>query len=66
MSGMRSIRQGLRDRYSVDKVAEAMGVTRKTIASWENRPETMKYVDAKKLARYYGCKVEDLFSRDGE
>lgn len=66
MTGMRSIRQGLRDKYSVDKVAEVMGVTRQTVVNWENEPERMKYVDARKLAGYYGCKVEDLFSCDGE
>lgn len=38
-----------------------MGVSRVTYAKWEEHPERMSVGQARKLADYLGCSVDDLF-----
>lgn len=46
------------------QLAEAAGVSRKTVNTVENGIFIPSTVLALKLARVFGCKVEDLFSLD--
>lgn len=64
MKGLRAIRQERASearRYTVKATAEAMGVSRPTYMKWEAHPEKMTIEQAKKLASYLGCQVDDLF-----
>lgn len=48
-------------RYTVKATAEAMGVSRPTYVRWEEHPERMTMEQARRLADYLGCSVDDLF-----
>lgn len=64
MTGLRSIRRAKAEeahRYAAATVAKAMGVSRVTYAKWEEHPEKMSVGQARKLADYLGCSVDDLF-----
>ena len=64
MKGLRAIRQERASearRYTAKATAEAMGVSRPTYMKWEAHPEKMTIEQAKKLASYLGCQVDDLF-----
>lgn len=43
-----------------------MGVSRPTYMKWEAHPEKMTIEQAKKLASYLGCQVDDLFYLPGK
>lgn len=64
MRGLRAIRQERASeahRYTATATAEAMGVSRPTYMKWEAHPEKMTMEQARKLASYLGCRVDDLF-----
>lgn len=46
---------------SQQELADAIGVSRKTISTIERRKFTPSVQIALKLARYFGCSVDDLF-----
>ena len=64
MTGLRSIRRAKVEdahKYAAATVAKAMGVSRVTYAKWEEHPEKMSVGQAKKLAKYLECSVDELF-----
>ena len=48
-------------RLSQEELAQAVGVSRQTITSLEVGKYTASLPLAFKLARYFGCSIEDLF-----
>ena len=48
-------------RLSQEELAQAVGVSRQTITSLEVGKYTASLPRAFKLARYFGCSIEDLF-----
>ena len=48
-------------RLSQEELAQAVGVSRETITSLEVGKYTASLPLAFKLARYFGCSIEDLF-----
>ena len=48
-------------RLSQEELAQAVGVSRQTITSLEVGKYTASLPIAFKLARYFGCSIEDLF-----
>ena len=50
---------------SQQELADAIGVSRKTISTIERRKFTPSVQIALKLARYFGCSVDDLFELGG-
>ena len=48
-------------RLSQEELAQAVGVSRQTITSLEVGKYTASLPLAYKLARYFGCSIEDLF-----
>ena len=48
-------------RLSQEELAQAVGVSRQTITSLEVGKYTASLALAFKLARYFGCSIEDLF-----
>lgn len=50
---------------SQQELADAIGVSRKTISTIERRKFTPSVQIALKLARYFGCSVDDLFELSG-
>lgn len=48
-------------RLSQEELAQAVGVSRHTITSLEVGKYTASLPLAFKLARYFGCSIEDLF-----
>ena len=48
-------------RLSQEELAQAVGVSRQTITSLEVGKYTAALPLAFKLARYFGCSIEDLF-----
>lgn len=48
-------------RLSQEELAQAVGVSRQTITSLEVGKYTASLSLAFKLARYFGCSIEDLF-----
>ena len=48
-------------RLSQEELAQAVGVSRQTITSLEVCKYTASLPLAFKLARYFGCSIEDLF-----
>ena len=48
-------------RLSQEELAKAVGVSRQTITSLEVGKYTASLPLAFKLARYFGCSIEDLF-----
>ena len=48
-------------RLSQEELAQAVGVSRQTITSLEVGNYTASLPLAFKLARYFGCSIEDLF-----
>ena len=48
-------------RLSQEELAQAVGVLRQTITSLEVGKYTASLPLAFKLARYFGCSIEDLF-----
>ena len=48
-------------RLSQQELAQAVGVSRQTITSLEVGKYTASLPLAFKLARYFGCSIEDLF-----
>ena len=58
-----TLRASRRDRRVTQaELAEAIGVSRKTINTIENGVFMPSTVLALKLAQFFGCSVEDLFS----
>ena len=49
-----------------EALADAMGVSRQTISSFENGRYNPSVILAIKLARYFGMKVEDIFIYEEE
>ena len=47
--------------WSQEELAQAVGVSRQTITSLEVGKYTASLPLAFKLARYFGCSIEDLF-----
>lgn len=70
MTGLKAIRSNLmaaaRRKYSAEGVARAMGVSAPTYHKWEEHPERMTMEQARRLADYLGCHVEDLFYLPGK
>lgn len=69
MRGLRAIRQERASearRYTAKATAQAMGVSAPTYRKWEAHPENLTMEQARKLADYLGCRVEDLFYLPGE
>ena len=48
-------------RLSQEELAQAVGVSRQTITSLEVGKYTASLPLAFKMARYFGCSIEDLF-----
>ena len=48
-------------RLSQEELAQAVGVSRQTLTSLEVGKYTASLPLAFKLARYFGCSIEDLF-----
>lgn len=64
MKGLRAIRQQREAearKYTAKATAQAIGVSRPTYVKWEANPEKMTMEQAKKLAVYLDCQVDDLF-----
>ena len=62
--GLRDIRLAkLADanRYTVNAMANILGVSRPTYNKLERDPSRMTLLQAKTLADYLGCRVDDLF-----
>lgn len=53
-------------RLSQEELAQAVGVSRQTITSLEVGKYTASLPLAFKLARYFGCSIEDLFLSEEE
>ena len=50
-----------KEKLSQEELAQAVGVSRQTITSLEVGKYTASLPLAFKLARYFGCSIEDLF-----
>ena len=64
MKGLRAIRKERASeahRYTAKATAQAMGVSAPTYRKWEEHPERLSVGQARKLADYLGCSVDDLF-----
>lgn len=59
--GLKAMRKARRSSASQAAVAAAMGVSVPTYRKWEERPDEMTMAQAKRLAGYFGCSVEDVF-----
>jgi putative transcriptional regulator len=46
---------------SQQKMADYMSVSRQTYNEWENNKHLPSLPDAMKLAKFFGCTVDDLF-----
>lgn len=53
-------------RITQEELADAVGVTRQTIISLENGRYNASLLLARKLSRYFGLTIEDLFLFDEE
>ena len=53
-------------RITQEELADAVGVTRQTIISLENGRYNASLLLARKLARYFGMCIEDIFLFDEE
>lgn len=62
MSGLQTIRTQRRNKYTVAEMACYMGVSAPTYHKWEIDPKSMTIGQARKLADYLQCSVDDLFS----
>ncbi|MBC5580226.1 helix-turn-helix transcriptional regulator [Anaerofilum sp. BX8] len=56
---IRELRRAL--RVSQGELAARVGVTRQTIISLENEKYTASLALAYKIARFFGCRIEDVF-----
>lgn len=64
MKGLRAIRKERASetrRYTAKATAQAMGVSAPTYRKWEEHPESLTMEQAKRLAVYLDCQVDDLF-----
>lgn len=52
----------LRSKYSLNQsqLAEKMGVTPSTISKWERNPKSITLDNARKLAKYFKVKIDDI------
>lgn len=66
MAGLREMRTEGQRRYTLDEIAGYMGVSKPTYLKWERDPESMTVAQAKKLAEYFGCGVEEVLSVPNE
>lgn len=63
---IKKVRNNLRAKriangMSQDDVAEALGVSKKTISNYECHPETLDIAKLNKLGRLYGCHPTEFF-----
>lgn len=49
---------------SQQEAAQAIGITMKTLSTWENGRGKIRWTNAKAAAAYYGCDPEELVSRE--
>lgn len=63
VKGLRAIRERKQrgyERYKVSAIAEAVGVSPKTVYAWEKSPKGVPVEYARGVANYLGCKPEQL------
>lgn len=53
-------------RKSRESVAAEIGVTTKTLFTWENKNGAIKWANAQKIATFYGVDAESLITRDAD
>jgi putative transcriptional regulator len=53
-------------KVSQSELAAAVGVTRQTITSLETGKYTASLPLAFKIARFFGCSIEEIFEYEGE
>ena len=61
LEGIREQKKGEAAKYTIDAVAQVIGVSAPTYRKLESNPSSITYAQAEKLSSFFGCKVSDIF-----